>query len=74
MAHSIVIFRAKLLQTFAARLRNEKRREAPKQHEQGENLQNVIQPRIRIGLGRSARAQRGNSALSYDGPNLTRRG
>ena len=47
----------KLFESLPLGLRNEKRGEDTAQHEEGENLHNVIEPRVRVGFGRLEKSQ-----------------
>lgn len=68
-------FAGKLLEGLALRLRDEQGGEATAQHEQGEDLHDVRQPRRWVGLGRGALgSERAEDALSNDGTYLARAG
>jgi hypothetical protein len=68
-------FAGKLLEGLALGLGDEERSEDTEEHEEGEDLEDVVQPRRRVGgSGLSANTEGTNNDLSDDGTNLTRGG
>lgn len=65
---------SKLLERLASRLLDAERSEDAEEHEEREYLQNVVEPRVGVGLGGTASAQRSNGTLANDGTNLAHGG
>jgi hypothetical protein len=62
---------SKLLKRLALRLRNEEGSEDPQKHEKGENLHDVIEPRIRVVLSGTLDLERADQALGDDRTNFS---
>lgn len=67
-------FASELLKSLALGLRNEQSREDTAKHEEGEDLNNVVQPRGCVGGSGTAGAERTNENLSDNGADLSRGG
>lgn len=68
-ARSILITR-QLLQRLSLGLLDQQRTEAAEQHEQGKNLQHVVEPRARVFRRRAVKAEGCDGALANDGADL----
>lgn len=63
---------SELLKSLALGLRNEERSEDTAQHEQSEDLHDMVEPRCRVGLGNmTLRPKRAEHSLGNDGANLS---
>lgn len=67
-------FTSKLLERLTLRLRNEKGGETTAKHEEGENLQYVVEPWRAVIFGGASGSQRSDETLRDDGTDLSRSG
>ena len=65
---------SELFESLALGLWDEQGSEDTAQHEESEDLQDVVEPRGLVGLGRTTNAERSNKALRDDGADLSRGG
>lgn len=67
-------FACELLERLALGFGDQESGEDAQQHEQGKDLQDVVQPGAGVGLGRTASAERSESGLCDDGTDFARCG
>lgn len=70
----IVVLTAELFEGLALGLGDAQGGGTAEKHEEGKDLEDVVQPRAGVGLGGTADAETGNGTLANDGANLARGG
>lgn len=67
----VVILTRELLKSLAGSLGNEEGGGTAEKHEEGKDLEDVVEPRGGVGLGGTTGTETGNGTLTNDGTNLT---
>lgn len=70
----LIVFLSQLLKGLSLSLLDQQSRKDAQQHEQGVDLQHVVEPRALVVLGRTSGPERGDGTLADDGADLARGG